>query len=103
MVKGINFMSAIYHVPCVDASLPVGFRLIAKTEQYIDKKDQKTHRRSPISKTEHYQSLLRQARQNRVLFRFVLNDVWYASAQNMCFVKHEVQRDFMMPLKANRK
>lgn len=103
MVKGINFLSAVYHVPSVDASLPVGFRLVAKTEQYVDRKDQKSKRRSPISKNEHYQGLLRQAKHNQVLFRFVLNDVWYASAENMMFVKHEVERDFIMPLKTNRK
>jgi hypothetical protein len=103
MVKGINFLSAIYHVPSVDASLPVGFRLVAKTEEYVDKKDGKTKRRSPISKNEHYQALLRQAHHNQLLFRFVLNDVWYASADNMMFVKHELQRDFIMPLKTNRK
>lgn len=103
MVKGINFLSALYHVPSVEVSLPVGFRLIAKTEQYVDKKDGKTKRRSPISKNEHYQALLRQAKHNQVLFRFVLNDVWYASAENMIFVKHELERDFIMPLKTNRK
>jgi hypothetical protein len=111
MVKGINFLSAIYHVPQMpqpdaplpEVSLPVGFRLVAKTEQYIDKKDGKTKRRSPISKNEHYQALLRQAKQNQIIFRFVLNDVWYASAQNMMFVKHELERDFIMPLKTNRK
>ncbi len=31
MVKGINFMTALYHVR--DVSLPVGFAIIAKTEQ----------------------------------------------------------------------
>jgi IS4 transposase len=103
MVKGINFLSAIYHVPSVDVSLPVGFRLVAKTEQYVDKKDGKAHRRSPISKNEHYQALLTQAHRDQILFRFVLSDVWYASADNMCFVKHDLERDFIMPLKTNRK
>ena len=50
MVKGINFLSVIYHAPQLDISLPVGFRLVAKTEQYVDRKDGKTKRRSPISK-----------------------------------------------------
>ncbi len=36
-VKGINFLSALYHVSGV--SLPVGVTLIAKTETYVDKKD----------------------------------------------------------------
>jgi len=103
MVKGINFLSAIYHAPRLDVSLPVGFRLVAKTEQYVDKKDGKTKRRSPISKNEHYQALLRQAKHNRILFRFVLNDVWYASAENMRLVKEELEKDFIMPLKTNRK
>lgn len=100
-VKGINFLSALYHVQSI--SLPVGFRLVAKTEYYTDKKDGKTKRRSPVSKNEHYQALLRQAKQNQIPFRFVLNDVWYASADNMMFVKHELESDFIMPLKSNRK
>jgi hypothetical protein len=100
-VKGINFLSAVYHVQ--DITLPVGFRIVAKTEYYVDKKDGKTKRRSPISKNEHYQALLRQAKQNQIPFQFVLNDVWYASADNMMFVKHELESDFIMPLKSNRK
>lgn len=103
MVKGINFLSALYHVPQLEVSLPVGFRLVAKTEQYVDQKDGKTKRRSPISKNEHYQGLLRQACHNQIKFRYVLNDVWYASAENMRMVKVELQREFIMPLKTNRK
>lgn len=105
MVKGINFISALYHVSGLEVSLPVGFRVVSKTEQYVDKKDgvEKIKRRSPTSKNEHYQALLRQAKHNQILFRFVLSDVWYASADNMCFVKGELERDFIMPLKSNRK
>lgn len=102
-VKGINFLSALYHVPGLEVSLPVGFRVVSKTEQYVDNKDGKTKRRDPISKNEHYQALLRQACLNQVRFRFVLNDVWYASADNMHLVKHELKREFIMPLKTNRK
>ena len=47
-VKGINFVTALYHSQGV--SLPVGFALIAKTEHYVDPKDGKEKRRSPISK-----------------------------------------------------
>jgi len=100
-VKGINCLSAVYHVQ--DITLPVGFRIVAKTEYYIDQKDGKTKRRSPVSKNEHYQTLLRQAKQNQIPFQLVLNDVWYASADNMMFVKHELETDFIMPLKSNRK
>jgi hypothetical protein len=100
-VKGINFLTALYHIAGV--SLPVGFRVVAKTEEYVDKKSGKNKRRSPISKNDHYQALLRQAKQNQIPFGLVVNHVWYASAENMMFVKHELEADFVMPLKANRK
>jgi hypothetical protein len=32
----------------------------------------------------------------------VVNDVWYASADNMKFVKHTLKHHFVMPLKTNR-
>jgi hypothetical protein len=101
IVKGINFLTALYHSHGV--SLPVGFALIAKTEHYVDKKDDKEKRRSPITKNEYYRQLLEQALQNQIPFRYVLNDVWYSAAENMKFIKHTLGKDFIMPLKCNRK
>jgi DDE superfamily endonuclease len=100
-VKGINFITALYHNQGV--SLPIGYQLVEKTEFYIDKKTGKEKRRSPITKNEHYQQLLKQAVRNQIPFRYVLNDVWFASAKNMMFVKHELKRHFIMPVKTNRK
>ena len=100
-VKGINFLTALYHRQGV--SLPVGFALVAKTEHYTDKKDGKEKRRSPVSKNEHYRTLLECTIQNQIPFRYVLNDVWYASAENMRFIKHTLDKEFIMPIKANRK
>ena len=99
-VKGINFLTALYHSQGV--SLPVGFVLVAKTEYSLNKEG-KPKRRSPVSKNEHYQDLAQQAVTNPMPFKYVLNDVWYASAENMKFVKHILQKEFIMPLKANRK
>jgi len=101
MVKGINFVSALYHSDGV--SLPAGFSLIAKTEYYTDKKDGKQKRRCAVGKNEYYRTLLQQAVSNQIPFRYVLNDVWYGSAENMNFVKHTLSKDFVMPLKGNRK
>ncbi len=101
MVKGINFVSGLYYANGL--SLPVGFALVAKTEYYIDKKDGKQKRRSPISKNQSYQDLLQQAKRNRIPFKYVLNDMWYASAENMKFVKRTLRKEFVMPIKANRK
>ena len=99
-VKGINFITSLYAVD--DVSLPVTFRLVAKTEQYIDKQG-KPKRRSAVTKNEHYRAMLQQCVQNQIPFRHVLNDIWFASAENMRFVKLDLEKEFVMALKANRK
>jgi hypothetical protein len=101
MLKGINFLTALYSSQGV--SVPVGFHLVAKTEKYTDPKTQKEKRRSPVSKNEVCHELIKQAVRNGILFRFVLFDVWFASAETMVFIKHKQRRDFICPLKTNRK
>ena len=81
----------------------MGFHLVAKTEKYTDPKTQKEKRRSPVSKNEVCRALIKQAVTNRIPFRCVLFDVWFASAENMVFLKQQQHRDFICPLKANRK
>jgi len=120
-VKGLNFLTTLYH--CAGVSLPVGVTLIAKTEHYVDPKDGKDKRRSPVGKNEYYRQtphpppparrcqqavgrwvrVLTQAGANQIRFTYVLNDVWFASAENMRFVKQDVHKDFVMPVKTNRK
>jgi len=100
-VKGINFMTALYHNQ--DLSLPVGFTLIAKTEWYLDAKAGQQKRRSPVSKNAYYRLMVQQAVENQIAFRYVLNDVWFSAADNMMFVKRGLKRDFVMPIKSNRK
>lgn len=56
-----------------------------------------------MTKNEVHRRLLRQVAANQIPFRYVVNDVWYASADNMTFVKHDLNRDFVMPLQSNRK
>ncbi len=101
MLKGINFLTALYSSQGV--SVPVGFHLVAKTEKYVDPKTQKEKRRSPVSKNAVCQEQIKQAVTNRIPFRFVLFDVWFASADTMKFIKQKQQRDFICPLKTNRK
>jgi len=100
-VKGINFVTCLYHNSGV--SLPVGFELIAKTEHYPDPKDGREKRRSPKTKNEYYREMTHQAVRNQIQFKYVLNDVWFSAADNMNFVKTSLRKDFIMPLKANRK
>ena len=47
--------------------------------------------------------MIQQAVTNQLPFSYVLNEVWFASAENMRFVKHSMARDFIMPIKATRK
>ena len=101
LLKGINFLTALYGSHGV--RLPVGFHLVAKTEKYQDPKTQKEKRRSPVSKNEACRELITQAITNRLPFRFVLFDVWFASAETMVFIKQQQQHDFICPLKTNRK
>ena len=47
--------------------------------------------------------MLEACRKNRIGFRYVLNDVWYASSENMRYIKGKLEKEFIMALKANRK
>jgi hypothetical protein len=100
-VKGINLISALYQA--AEASIPVAFELLKKTEWVFNEKKGKFQRKSPQTKNEHYRKMLAACAKNRVEFGYVLNDVWYASSENMSFVKEELRKEFIMPLKANRK
>ncbi len=100
-VKGINFLSTLYAVN--DVVLPVAVALVTKTETVIDKKTGKEKRKSAVSKNEHSRSMLRACVQNHIPFRYVLNDIWFAAADNMKLIKNELEKDFVMPLKSNRK
>jgi hypothetical protein len=100
-VKGINFLTALYQAGQV--SLPIAFDLVTKAEAYIDPKSGNLKRKSSLTKNERYRMLLRVALHNQVKFRYVINDCWYASADNMKFIKQDLKKEFVMPLKENRK
>lgn len=101
ILKGINFLTALYRSQGVN--VPVGFHLVAKTQKYVDPKTQQEKRRSPVSKNAVCQELIKQAVTNLIPFRFVLFDVWFASAETLMFIKNKQHRDFICPLKTNRK
>ncbi len=106
-VKGINFITALYENtdPATGSSqsLPVSFDIVEKTQVYTDEKTGKLKRRSAITKNERFRAMLTQCVHNRIEFGYVLADSWFASAENMRHVKLELDKDFIFPLKANRK
>lgn len=100
-VKGINIVSALYYSN--EISIPVGFEIVKKTEIVIEEKTGQEKRKSKRTKNEMYCDLVKTCVRNNLKFKYVLNDVWYASADNMNFIKREIKKDFIMPLKNNRK
>ena len=100
-VKGINFISAVYHNQ--EVCLPVGVHLVMKSDYEVDPKTGKHKRKALFTKNHYCRSLLAQAVQNQLKFRYVLTDIWFASSENMMFICHELKRHFVMPLKSNRK
>ena len=102
-VKGINLLSTLYQVG--EASIPVAFELIKKSEWVFNEKRGKRswQRKSPQTKNEHYRLMLAACIRNHIEFSYVLSDVWYAASENMIYIKEELGKEFIMPLKSNRK
>ncbi|MDQ3398673.1 MAG: transposase [Deinococcota bacterium] len=100
-VKGMNLLSTLYQVG--DLSIPVAFELVNKSEWVFNNKKDRWQRKSPLTKNEHYRRMLEACAKNRIGFRYVLNDVWYASSENMRYVKEDLEKEFIMPIKTNRK
>jgi hypothetical protein len=99
-VKGINLLHCLYHSQGVN--LPLAFEVIRKDEVFVDPKTQRCKRRARVSKNELLRSMLHAARRNQVQFAYVLTDSWFASNENMRFIKQKVKKDFIMALKSNR-
>jgi hypothetical protein len=69
-VKGINLLSAFYSSEKAGQTvrLPIGYRVIAKTEEYKKKKSGVAKRRSPVTKNEMMQEMIKRNIQNEVEF-----------------------------------
>ncbi len=100
-LKGINLLSTLYQVG--DISIPVAFELVKKSEWVFNEKKHRWQRKSPLTKNEHYRLMLAACQNNRIEFRYVLSDVWYSSSENMAYIKEDLHKEFIMPLKSNRK
>ena len=101
-VKGINQLTLIYHVKGV--TIPIGLDFVRKTKIVFDKKKGKEKRISKDSKHVQYRDMLKTAdKMNQVKYSYILNDNWFASAENMIFIEEELKKKFVMSLKSNRK
>jgi len=100
-LKGVNLVGTLYEVG--GASVPVAFEFVKKSVWVFDKKKGEWKRRSPRTKNEMYRAMLSACRNNRLKFRHVLSDVWYSASENMNHIKNKLEKEFIMPLKSNRK
>lgn len=101
MIKGINMVNVLYQSEQI--RLPVNYTLVEKELWVWDKKKQKKVRKSAKTKNQHMREMLNVCVQNQIKFRYVLADIWYGSAENMNYIAQDLERLFLIPLKANRK
>lgn len=99
-LKGINQLTALYTAQV--HSLPVAYELIEKDQSVLHKKTGKTKWVSSVSKQERFRRLIRQSLNNNLIFKYVLADSWFSSAENFSFIAG-LNQQFIMPLKSNRK
>lgn len=105
-VKGINLLNFVYQTVAPSGesvSLPVAYEVVTKPEVYQDPKSGKYRRRSEISKNELVRQRLKILSQfNQLRFKYVLNDIWFSSKENMIWIKQELHKEFVMAVKDNR-
>lgn len=99
-IKGINQLTMLYHSG--QHSLPVAYELIKKDQAQLHKKTGKTKWVSQVSKHELLRRMLKQSVLNNLIFRYILADCWYSCAETFRFIA-DLNKQFIMPLKANRK
>lgn len=100
-VKGLNLISVLYQAG--DVSGPVAFELVKKSGWVFEAKKGKWRRKSLKTKNELYRGMLWACQSNQLKFRYVLSDVWYSASENMDYIKRKLEKEFIMPLKSNRK
>ncbi len=100
-VKGINLLSALYYSG--GTSLPVAFELIQKTVLNTDPKTGRDKWVAPQTKNELARAMIARVHQKQVPFRYVLADLWFSSSENMVFIKTKARKEFIFPLKSNRR
>jgi DDE superfamily endonuclease len=100
-VKGVNILSLLYHNQNV--TIPAAFQPIQKTERVIDKKTGKEVKKSKKTKNEYFREMAKVAIiDNKIKCKWILADVWFSSNDNMEYIKFDLKKDFVMPIKTNR-
>ena len=99
-VKGINIINYVYSIG--DVSLPVGFDVIRKPIKFCEVKRKKEKRRATVTKNELTRNQLKICQRNQLKYKYVLTDSWFSSKENMSFIRHDLNKHFVMAIKSNR-
>jgi len=97
-VKGINLVNLLYYSKGI--AIPVDFEVVRKGKVYINAEG-KRRRKADKTKNELVREMLQRALTNRIPFRFVLMDSWFAAKENFEFITKK-RKHFIAALKSNR-
>ena len=99
-VKGLNLLNCLYHAG--DVRVPVAYELVRKPILFCDVKTRQVKHKSQVTKNQLLRQMLRVCQQNRLLYRYVLADSWFAAKDNLTFIRQGLDKHFIVALKANR-
>ena len=98
-LKGINMVNLILSNK-QEIRIPLSVEVVTKDIEVIDKEGKK-RLKSSMTKNELFQSQFKQAINNKVVFKYVLADIWFANGANMQLIRSK-GKHFIVPLKKNR-
>ena len=99
-VKGLNLLNCIYQAG--DVSVPVAYELVRKPILFCDRQTRRVKRKSEVTKNQLLRQMLRTCQQNRLSYRYVLADSWFAAKENLLFIRQDLKKHFIVALKSNR-
>ena len=100
--KGILMLN-FHYTDASGISLPLGYEIVTKTENVYDEKKKKWVKRGMFTKNEIMRDKLRILHfYNKLKYRYVLFDKWFASVENLLFINNILEKKFVCPLKKNR-
>jgi len=99
-VKGINLLNCVYHAG--DVTIPVAYELVRKPILFSDVKTHQEKRKSRVTKNELLRQMLRTCQHNQLKYRYVLADSWFSAKDNLTFIRHKLDKHFVVALKSNR-
>jgi len=103
MQKGILMLN-FHYTDASGISIPLGYEIITKTEDKWSQEYQKYVKKSLFSKNEIMQDKLHILHfNNKVKYKYILFDKWFASIKNLVFIEEELKKKFVCPIKSNRK